>query len=59
MSCVACAGRIEDYMKREYEPKKMVEINVTLLCHKMSTSFLQSAFANKLVTPEMICSEIT
>jgi hypothetical protein len=36
----------------------MVEINVALLCHKMTVSFPQSAFIDKIVTPEIICEEI-
>jgi len=58
MTCVACSGTVENHMKKEFGPKKMVEINVALLCHKMTASFNESAFIDKIVTPEMICEEI-
>ena len=58
MTCVACSGTVENHMKKEFGPKQMVEINVALLCHKMTVSFNQSAFIDKIVTPEIICEEI-
>ena len=58
MKCVACSGTIENHMKREFGTKQMVEISVALLCHKMTVSFVYTAFIDKIVTPEIICDEI-
>jgi cation transport ATPase len=58
MSCVACSSTIERHMKSEFTGKKMTECAIALLTHKMSVTFKQSAFNEKMVSPQIICDEV-
>ena len=58
MTCVACSGAIEKLMHNEFDKKKMIEVQIALLTHKMNATFEVNAFVTKQVTPEMICDEV-
>jgi hypothetical protein len=58
MTCVACSSAVEQLMHNSFDKKKMLEVKIALLTHKMTVTFEASVFMEKIVTPEEICDEV-